>query len=133
MKISEIKALLEQKLLAMPGVLPTAFENVPFTPTTAPYQSCYHLLNSPVDMGLEGTLTEERGILQITVRYPAGKGRQAADAMVDQLKAYFKAPQILQGSDFRVELNKTPGVSSGTSDEGRWCIPVSIPWRAFLR
>ena len=131
MKISEIKALLEQKLLAMPGVLPTAFENVPFTPTTAPYQSCYHLLNSPVDMGIEGTLTVERGILQVTLRYLEGRGRQVADAMTDQIKLHFKAAQIIPGSGCRVERNKTPSVSSGAPDEGRWTVPISIYWEAY--
>jgi hypothetical protein len=131
MTLSQIKALLEQKLLAMPGVLPTAFENVVFSPPAGPYQSCYHLINSPVDLGLEGTLTEERGILQITLRYPEGKGRQQADGMVEQLKEHFKAPQILSGSGFRIELNKTPSAASGMPDEGRWNVPISIYWRAF--
>ena len=131
MTTSEIKALLEQKLLAMPGVLPTAFENVVFTPTAAAYQSCYHLLNRPVDHGIGGDLTEERGILQITVRYPGGKGRQQADFMIDQIKTHFRPVQRIQGSDFRIELNKTVSASSGSEDEGRWCIPVSIYWRAF--
>lgn len=131
MKLSEIKALLEQKLLAMPGVLPTAFENVSFTPPAGPYQACYHLINSPVDLGIEGTLTEERGILQVTLRYPEGKGRQLTDAMADQLKQHFKPAQIILGPGFRIELNKTPSVSTGSPDEGRWAIPVSIYWEAF--
>ena len=133
MKTTEILALLESKLLAMPGVLPTAFENVTFTPPATAYQACYHLLNSPVDMGLEGTLTEKRGILQITLRYPESKGRQQAGVMADQIEAHFKAPQILQGADFRIELNKTPSIASGSLDEGRWCVPISIYWRAFPR
>ncbi|ULR87392.1 phage tail terminator-like protein [Comamonas sp. B21-038] len=131
MTLSQIKALLEGKLLAMPGVLPTAFENVPFKPPEGPYQACYHLVNSPVDLGIEGTLTEERGILQITLRYPEGKGRQVTDAMADQLKQHFKPAQIIQGPGFRIELNKTPTVSSGTPDEGRWTVPVSIFWEAY--
>lgn len=131
MKISEIKALLEQKLLAMPSVLPTAFENVPFKPPDGPYQACYHLINSPVDLGIEGTLTEKRGILQVTVRYPEGKGRQQADTMCEQLADHFKPPQIIVGADFRIELNKTASIGSGSPDEGRWAIPVSIYWRAF--
>ena len=131
MKISEIKALLEQRLLAMPGVLPTAFENVPFTPPAGAYQACYHLINSPVDHGLEGTLVEKRGILQVTIRYPEGKGRQQADAMSEQIAEHFKPPQIIQGSTFRIELDKTASIASGSLDEGRWCIPVSLSWRAF--
>jgi hypothetical protein len=131
MKLSEIKALLEQKLLAMPGVLPTAFENVSFTPPAGPYQACYHLINRPVNHGVGADLSEERGILQVTVRYPGGKGRQLADAMVDQIKAHFKPPLRIAGTDFRIELNKAAYASSGTPDEGRWCIPVSIYWRAF--
>lgn len=131
MKLTEIKALLEQKLLAMPGVLPTAFENVPFKPPDGPYQACYHLINSPVDHAMTMDMTEERGILQITVRYPEGKGRQQADAMIDQIKAHFRPHQVINGSNFRIELTKTPSASSGVPDEGRWCIPVSIYWRAF--
>lgn len=133
MKLTEIKALLEQKLLAMPGVLPTAFENVPFRPPDGPYQACYHLINSPVDHAMTMDMTEERGILQITVRYPEGKGRQQADAMADSIRAHFKPPQILQGSDFSIHLNRTPAAASAMPDEGRWCIPVSIYWRAFQR
>ena len=131
MKTTEILALLETKLLAMPGVLPTAFENVAFTPPAAAYQACYHLLNRPVDHGISGDLTEERGILQITLRYPEGKGRQQAGAMVDQIKAHFKPIQRIQGADFKIELSKTPSVSSGEPDEGRWTVPISIYWRAF--
>ena len=131
MKLTEIKALLEQKLLAMPGALPTAFENVTFKPPDGPYQACHHLVNKPVDHGISVDMTEERGILQVTLRYPEGKGRQLADAMVDQIKVHFKPPARIIGSDFRIELNKTVYASSGMSDEGRWCIPVSIFWRAF--
>ena len=131
MKLTEIKALLEQKLLAMPGVLPTAFENVPFNPPVGAYQACYHLINSPVSHGIGADLTEERGILQITLRYPEGKGRQQADAMADLIKAHFKPLVRIAGSDFRIELNKPVKAASGTPDDGRWCIPVSIVWRAF--
>ena len=62
-----------------------------------------------------------------------GKGRQLADAMADKIKAHFRPHQIINGSNFRIELTKTPSAASGMPDDGRWCIPVSIYWRAFQR
>lgn len=131
MSIPTICALLEQTLQALNPQLPTAFENVEFAPPATTYQRVNHLINTPRDLAITLDLLEWRGILQVMVCAPLGKGRGEAQARSQAIADHFAPPQTLSGSGVRIDLLKTPAVASGFKSDDRWCVPVSISWSAF--
>lgn len=132
MSITTICGLLESKLLAMAPQLTTAFENKDFTPpASAIYQRASHLINDPRDLAITLDLLEWRGIFQVMVCAPLGKGRGDAQARAQAIADHFAPAQTLTGTGVRVELLKTPAIASGFKADERWCVPVSITWSAF--
>ena len=131
MNIAKICGLLEQQLLALSPQLPTAFENVEFTPTGLIYQRATHLINTPRDLALTADVTEWRGVFQVTVCAQLGGGRGEAQARAQAIADHFAPPQSLIAVGLRVDLLKTPAIATGFKADERWCIPVSITWSAF--
>lgn len=127
-----IQAALETRLTTLTPALATAYENIVFTPVTGvPYQRINMLVNRPVDHALTMDVTEERGIFQVSLFYPQGTGRGAAQARADLIKALFKPPLALINGAVKVELVKTVHVGGGMPDGDRWMVPVSIYWQSF--
>lgn len=127
-----IQAALETRLATLTPALATAYENTVFTPVTGvPYQRINMLVNRPVDHALTMDVTEERGIFQVSLFYPQGTGRGAAQARSELIKALFKPPLALINGAVKVELVKTVHVGGGMPDGDRWMVPVSIYWQSF--
>ncbi len=127
-----IQAALETRLATLTPALATAYENTVFTPVTGvPYQRINMLVNRPVDHALTMDVTEERGIFQVSLFYPQGTGRGAAQARAELIKALFKPPLALTNGAVKVELMKTVHVGGGMPDGDRWMVPVSIYWQSF--
>lgn len=137
MSISLIKAALEKRLLLLPPLALAmddwwAPENKTFTPKTGtPYQRIRHLINTPVDHAITLDVTEDRGIFQVSLLYPANLGRAPADERADLVAAQFKPPLILINGAAKIEINKTPHIAGGFPDGDRWHVPVSISWQIF--
>ena len=85
MSIALIQSALEKRLLALPPQLPTAWENVTFTPPSSMWQRVNHLINVPRELALERTLRMGRGIFQVTVHAPINTGRLAATQRAELL------------------------------------------------
>lgn len=127
-----IQAALETRLATLTPALATAYENTVFTPVTGvPYQRINMMVNRPVDHALTMDVTEERGIFQVSLFYPQGTGRGAAQARAELIKALFKPPLALINGAVKVELVKTVHVGGGMPDGDRWMVPVSIYWQSF--
>lgn len=110
----------------------TAYENATFTPVTGtPYQRINMLVNRPVDHAVTMDVTEQRGIFQVSLFYPQGTGRGAAQARAELIKALFKPPLTLTNGAVKVEINKTVHIGGGMPDGDRWMVPVSIYWQSF--
>ena len=132
MSVQKIQSALEKHLATMAGNLPTAFENEPFTPPTGqPYQRIYLLVNTPVDHAVTMDVTEQRGLFQVSLYFPEGAGRGAAQAYAEALAQHFKPVQTLANGALKVELASTVQVGSGSQDDGCWSIPVKVRWRSF--
>lgn len=127
-----IQAALETRLATLTPALATAYENTVFAPVTGvPYQRINMMVNRPVDHALTMDVTEERGIFQVSLFYPQGTGRGAAQARAELIKALFKPPLALINGAVKVELVKTVHVGGGMPDGDRWMVPVSIYWQSF--
>lgn len=137
MSTEAIRIALDAKLLQLTWVTDwkkqIAFEDMPFTPVIdAPYLATNLLLNSPADLDLAGRDAELRGIYQVTVRYPEGKGAAGAQKIADQIALHFKPVQVFPAGARQVTIYKSPAIASGYHDEsGRFCVPVSIMWNSL--
>lgn len=132
MSIKNIAGALESRLAALTPTLPTAYENVPFTPTVGQaYQAVHLLVNKPLGMSISGADSQERGIFQITLNYPQGTGRGAAQDRAELVKQHFKPYQALTSGAAKVEIIDPVHVAQGRADGEYWSIPISVYWRAI--
>ena len=121
------RAALETALDGMSPALPTAWENVAFTPPSTPYQRAHVLFATP-DNAVIGNEWMERGIFQVTLCYPLQTGDAAARGRVSLLRTTFYRGRTLTSGGTRVIIERTPDAGSGTADGDRWVVPVRIRW-----
>jgi hypothetical protein len=127
-----VQSALEQHLTALGG-LDTAWENVSFAPVDGvPFQRVNMLPLTPEDEVMGRGMVKLRGLLQVTLCYPSGSGRGAVQARADALRLHFKPPKTLTQNGVQVQVNDTINVGSGFADGARWCVPVTIPWFAYV-
>lgn len=132
MSITSIQAALEKRLLLITPAIETAVENKSFTPKTGvPYQRLHHLLNNPVDMDMERSTVQERGIFQVSLFYPLDGGRVPAMTRAQAIRAQFKPLLTLTEGGLRVLIKDTAKIGSGSPDGDRWHVPVSVYWQSF--
>lgn len=132
MTIALIEAALEDRLLAITPAIATAFENKTFTPVVGTeYQRINHLTNTPVDHAVTLDVTEDRGILQVSLFYPLDKGRVPAKTRAQLIRDQFNPPLTLTKGSGKVEITRTPSIGSGFADGDRYMVPVSIYWQSF--
>lgn len=132
MSIAAIQSALEKRLLALTPQLPTAWENVTFTPPSSMWQRVNHLINVPRDLALERTLRMDRGIFQVTVHAPINTGRLAAMQRAELIRDHFAPVLMLTDGAVRVDIVDTPRIASPMADEPWWAVPVSVYWSAFI-
>lgn len=132
MNMLEIQAALEKRLATMTPELATAYENEVFTPVTGtPYQKITQLPNNPVDHAISLDVTEDRGIFQVSLMYPIGSGRGAAQARAQAIRDHFPLALVLTEGTTKVEVSRTVSVGTGYPDGDRYMVPVSIYWKSY--
>ncbi|MBK7822932.1 MAG: hypothetical protein IPJ61_18280 [Tessaracoccus sp.] len=132
MSIATIRAALESRLNGMASPLPSAWENVSYTPITGvPWQRVNLLVNDPVDYAVSSDVVEQRGILQVTLYFPAGAGSAAAAARAQAIADRFAPVQTLISGATKVEILRTAHIAGGQVVDEWWCVPISIYWRSF--
>jgi hypothetical protein len=131
--IELIRQALESRLKALDSVQ-TIFEN---TTDAAPdpdvlYQEATLMPIEP-DNSVQGTTQYcERGLFQITILAPLGKGPGAASARTEQLRTQFKRGTTLTKGSLNVLITHTPKVASGYEQHGRWVVPVTVQWQSWV-
>ena len=81
MTIAAIQAALGSRLYGISPAISTAWQNVEFAPVIGtPWQQVTLLVNTPVDHAVTLDVTEQRGVLQVTLYYPGGVGTCRARA-----------------------------------------------------
>ncbi|MBS0227670.1 MAG: DUF4128 domain-containing protein [Proteobacteria bacterium] len=133
MSLHLIQTALEKHLIALAPALPTAWPNKTFTPATGtPWQRVDHLTNAPLDMTMERSMHQERGILQISLFYAVNTGRVAAMQRAELTRAHFAPVQYLTEDSVKVEIGDTPRIASAMQDADWLMVPVSVYWGAFI-
>lgn len=126
MSLPAIRAALETALAGMSPALATAYENVPYEPTQGtPYQAVYLMPVEPLNPEM-GTMTQERGMLQVSLFYPLGTGPAAAEARAELIRDTFYRGRSFTASGITTTVEKTPEIAPALIDDDRYHVPVRI-------
>lgn len=135
MSIAQIRQLLEPAVIAITDatIIDTAFENAQFVPTdNKPYQQIWLLMGAPDNPTMPGGFHRDKGVLQISLNYPAGVGGKDAQARVDVILAAFPRGRAFGATKISLIVSPSPYVSPGRIDGNRWAVPVKIPFFASV-
>jgi hypothetical protein len=130
MSLDAVKAALEGQLNTMTPALATAWENSDFAPTVGTPFQAVNLLPAEPDNPVYGSNYQERGLLQVTLNYPVGKGAKDAIARAKLIRESFQRGLSLVKSGITTTIERTPEIGPGSS-EGPWYqLPVRVRFYA---
>jgi len=129
----KIRAALETALNAMSPALATAWENNAFEPPalTTPYQEVAILFAEPSNQEYGDNFIEQ-GFMQVKLNYPPQNGAATAQARGELLRTIFFRSASFTSSGVTVTIERTPEMSSGSIQNGRWVLPVKIRFFAHI-
>jgi hypothetical protein len=131
MSLPQIRRALEKHLAALTPGVPTAWDNVSFSPPAdgSVYQEARFVPNDPITP--MDTLTFiEQGFLQVALFYPQGKGPRDAENRVDALRTHFRRGTTLVEDGVSTIITRVPTVAAAVPADGQWRVPVTIYWQA---
>lgn len=129
-----IRAALEAALDGMAPAVATAWENKPFKPPTdltLPYQQVFLRFADPENVEAGGGYNEV-GYMQVKLLYQPNPGSGDAAARAAAIRALFKKKASFSSGGVTATVTKTPSVSGGAIDDGRWAVDVKIPFMAQI-
>ena len=134
MNPNTIDAALESHLLTLANLPPIAWEDVSYKPSVGlAYLQVNQLRNTPIEYGIANDIREDRGILQVTVVCPGGKGKVAAVALASRVAEHFPIDLEIDLTTHHLSIQNHPSIHTGIPDEGWYRVPVSIPWQTLPR
>ena len=126
-----IRQLLEVRLNAIAPSLPTAFENVPYTPIGAvPWQRINLLTAQTLNPTFGDGFKRETGILQVSLNYSENAGPSATYTRGEMVRAQFPRGLTLTSGKVRVLIDQAPSFGPAMNDGGWYRLPISIPYLA---
>lgn len=117
----------------MTPALATAWENQNFSPVPdTPYQEVHLIPASPDNSTMGDSHYRERGILQVSLKYPVNGGAAAAMARAELIRdTFFRGASFTSGG-VTTRISATPNIGRGTVVSDRWVLPVSISYFADI-
>jgi hypothetical protein len=133
MSTVSIRAALENALNGITPALATAWENQSFTPpaTGTPYQIVNILFATPSN-ATYGSEHQELGYMQVKLMYPPQAGPGAAAARAELLRITFARGATFTGGGVNVNISRTPEITPGTTEDGRYAVVVKIPFFSHI-
>jgi len=126
-----IRQVLETKLATIEPKLPTAWPNTEFSaPEGQPYQEAYLLWAKPENPTMGDNHYRQRGVFQITLRYPQGIGAADADLRGELLRSEYHRGLSLTRNGVKTVIDETPEVSEGRNVGERYVVIVRIRFYA---
>ena len=130
MSLDAVKAALEGQLATIAPAIDTVHENEAYTPKVGtPYQEAYVLPAEPDNNVLSGNY-QERGIFQVTLKYPPGAGAKDAIARAILTRDAFPRGLSLVKSGITTIIERTPEIAPGANTEDRYLLPVRVRFYA---
>lgn len=118
--------------LALTPALPVSYPDIPFIPPANAYLEVRHLPNSNINRFIgNADDTQYRGLLQITVVYPSGKGIVAPNEVAGKIVDHFKKGTVLRSGATTVRVYEKPSVAPSSQDTDRVHVPVTIKYNCF--
>ena len=140
MSIVKIRAALESQLLTITPVIPTVFENMPYTPVNgAPYQRADLLPAETQSPSFGDNFRRETGIFQVMLCYPTVnasdlyQGSGDANARAELIRASFVRRTSLVFGGVYVIIERHPSVGAAIIAGDRFCLPVRIRYFANIQ
>lgn len=117
--------------LVLTPTRPIAWPGVPFSPTVGvPFLSATHLPNTTGATGLAFDADREfRGLFQVSVFWPAGKGIIEPLDLAGQVASHFARGTRIARHGRTVEVNRAPEVAPAIEQPDWVQVPVTIRWR----
>lgn len=111
----------------------TSFENRPFTPPSPfiPYQQAYLLPAQPDDLGFSDKY-REKGIFQITLRYPLINGPVLSATRAELIRTSFKRKTTLTKDNVTVIIQNTPTIEQSRPDGDRFVTVIRCVYYANI-
>lgn len=132
MTIAKIRQALEVRLNAMQPPLPTAWQNKDFSPPVGPFQAPFFLFAEPDDRGYKDSPYIQRGTMTVTLLYPLNEGPGNAQTRAELIRNWFSRGLTVTAGGLNVIIDRTPEVSGGVAEEGRFVIRVRIRFWALI-
>lgn len=124
--LPSVRAALETSLAAITPALPTAYENVAYTPAPGvAYQRAYLLAAAPDNTEIGPGYTE-RGFMQVSLFYPLGGGPAAAEARAELIRAKFPFASTHTAGGTRVLITQTPEIAPARTEDDAHMVVVRI-------
>ena len=129
-----IRKLLETKLNTLSVGVPTAWQNVPFTPVAGTaYQQVTILPARTENPTMGDGFKREVGIFEVKLFHPQNKGSQDSVARAEVIKAGFKRGTTMSEGVVRVLIDEHPFTSQGIPSGTWFVVPVSVPYSADIQ
>lgn len=127
MSNADIRRALENRVKTLEPLLPTAWENVNFSPPDqAPYQQTNVMFAQPEDVGFRDSPYIQRGIFQITLHYPLNQGPGYAQARGELFRNHFYRGLTCPDNVVAVVIDLTPEVTGGQVEENAYVVRVKV-------
>lgn len=131
MSIEKVRTALEIALHTMTPALATAWENQDFDPAAGtPYQEVHLIPAIPDNSTMGDGHYRERGLLQVSLKYPVNGGTAAAMARAQLIRAKFFRGASFTNGGVTTRISATPEIGRGLVVNDRWVLPVSIRYFA---
>jgi hypothetical protein len=133
MSQTNMKRALNQQLLNIIGIPVLVPNDTKKAPNNSPYAELTHFLAPPVvfTLGTDG-LDEHRGVMQVLLKYPEGKGSGDLDEKADAIREGFRAGLKLNYDGQEVMVVNS-GAGNYSNLDNKFVCPISITWYAFSR
>lgn len=125
----KIRQALEAALATITPKVDTQYENIAYTPKTGvPYQAAYLIMNRPDNPTLGDSFYREKGIFQITLRYPLLGGTISVMTQAEKIRNLFSRGQTFTKDTIRVLIDKTPEIRTLPNEADRFVVAVKVPF-----
>ncbi len=132
MSNSIIRAAIEGRLktwaTARAPAMPTAFENVGYTPVLGTaYLRGFLMPANTKNQSIGGKHKGYHGMYQVSLHFPEGQGTGDVEAAAKEIEALFESPTTIVRQGRNVNVTRTPAIAMGMPDEaGFFMVPVTI-------
>lgn len=128
-----ISKALEVRLAEIAPAIETAWENDGYKPVTGvPYQQVNVLFAEPENPTMGDDFWRQRGFLQVQLRYPLNVGKLDAGLRAGLIRDHFKRGLSLVADGITTIVEKTPEISGGSPDDGRYVVNVRVRFFANI-